>query len=283
MPFRLEFLQTARQAPRATSLDLRSMSKVLRGTQDRSGAFAGSAALGGAFSHTAWAFDSLKALHEELPVGGVEPFLMAGLQDNTPLPVKEFAALTRCWLHFPKRLEEGVRDVLLKRYADYSNGDGFFDLPGESKAPTMRALFWGLAAGDALSVPPPAAEVLARALDVASAETLVDQARGVFFRRTLNASTKAEDVGELLESMRDPHGGFRNLPDAVTADIIATAYALFLRAAFRLPMPREQRACHIDFLEAMHVQGVGFSRDYTSKEPDPEAFFHALMALGHLA
>jgi len=293
MSLRQEFLQPARNASRVQTVELRGMGDAILSGQKRDGGFAFPGAKTSSCIQTAWALEALTALREELPVKEVRQFLEAVKQEQHEVAIAEFAGLVRCWLHYPKELENGVRLELVEQLRRFSTPQGFVEQPGQDLV-SVGAQYWGMAAAQELGVAPPPAERLLAALEgCRDAETgaycnnrrevsLLATSQAVSIYRQLGKSIDQAVVTALLERTEDEHGGFRDYCEELSPDVRTTAHALHLAAAVRASLLRK-KAMLLDYLEAMRVAGGAFCRDWSHGDPDAESTFHGLVALGHLA
>jgi len=294
MSLRQEFLQPARNAFRVSTMELRGMADAILLGQKTDGGFAFPGAKTSSCIQTAWALEALTALREELPVRKVRRFLDAVGNTREQLAIAEFSGYVRCWLHFPKELENGARSRLIELLGKFSQPCGWVERPGDEASCSVAAQFWGMAAAQDLGMIPPPAERMLGALeqfhDTASGGwrnhcdeiSILATSQAVSVMRQLGKTVDPSAITRLLEASEDAHGGYRDLSNELTPDVRATAHALHLAAAVRASLLR-RRAILLDFLEAMRVAGGAFCRDWSHDDPDAESTFHGLVALGHLA
>lgn len=293
MSLRQEFLQPAQNASHALTVELRGMGDAILSGQKPDGGFAFPGAKTSSCIQTAWALEALTALHEELPVKEVRQFLDAVKQQQQNLAIAEFAGLVRCWLHYPKELENGMRLELVEQLRCFSTPDGFVEQPGQGLV-SVGAQYWGMAATQELGVAsPPADRVLAALERCRDTQTgaycnpcgqvsLLATSQAVSIFRQFGKTIDRGVITALLERTEDEHGGYRDDSGEFSPDVRTTAHALHLAAAVRASILR-RKAMLLDFLEAMRVAGGAFCRDWSHGDPDAESTFHGLVALGHLA
>ncbi len=289
MTFRREMLQVARLAPKVLgdSVDLvntfvRSQWNADGGVRDRGGV--------SDLYYAVFGLECLQAIQQPLPHATAS--WLRTFADGTGLDFVHRCCLARAWAivdraHAPASLSAGV-------LAFRSSDGGFAQRPGEAIG-NAYAAYLALGALQDLGVDlPPAIEVLAsveacRSRDGGYANhpggsvgTTPTTVAAAFVRHVYGAPIDRA-VGDWLDGLRHPQGGFRANAQVPMPDLLSTATALHALACLgRDPTPAHVDA-DLDFVDSLWTNSGAFHGHWAEDALDVEYTYYGLLALGHLS
>ena len=291
---RLEMLQVARLAPKmlGDSADLvraffaRQIAEE-GGGRDRDGR--------PDLYYTIFALAGLQAMQADVPVSGVERWLLA-FGDGAALDFVHLGALARCWAAVGlEKVPPGLAAAVLARIEGFRSRDGGYDGDAGSEHGNAYGCFVALGAYQDLRAEPPEPLRMVQCLKfLETPDGAWANARGLRIGST-NATAAAVTLlhqlgmpvhagaGDWLLAQAHPDGGFRAMPAAPLPDLLSTATTLHALACLEKPVPEPIRDRCLDFIDTLWSAEGGFHGHWADDHLDAEYTFYGLLALGHLS
>jgi len=248
--------------------------------------------------YTVFLLEGLIALHQDLPVQQVRPYLDR-FGDGADLDLVHLTCLARCRAALKTDANSGnhhdpERDRrLAERIESYRAADGGYGSTRGAERGTVYHGFLALGALQDLGATPADPDGLSRsiaslALDDGAfgnqpgvpAGTTPTTAAAVTVLRQLGAPVPPASAAWLLARAR-PEGGFQATANAPIPDLLSTATALHALAGLHVPF-KHLKEPTLDFLDSLWT-GRAFIGNWTEDEPDCEYTYYALLSLGHLS
>ena len=289
MTFRREMLQVARLAPKVLgdSVDLvnifvRAQWNADGGVRDRGGV--------SDLYYAVFGLECLQALQQPLPA--ITASWLRTFADGAALDFVHRCCLARAWAivdraSAPTSLIDGVLNF---RCSD----GGFAQRVGETTGNAYAAYLAIGALQDLAADLPPAVEVLSsleacRSRDGGyanhpggSMSTTPTTVAAVFVRHVYGAAID-RTVGDWLDSLRHPQGGFRANAQVPMPDLLSTATALHALACLGRDPTSEQVDADLDFVDSLWTNNGAFHGHWAEEALDVEYTYYGLLALGHLS
>lgn len=289
MSIRAGLIKAARRACPADGITIEKAAAVFLRKLNLDGGFRGKGTQSDLY-YTGFALMSLTALRQSLELPHLCDFLDS-FGDGDGLDLAHLAALVR-GRFLTDRLTPAAVSVLAERLETFRCKDGAYHHLCSGNEGSAYGCFLALGAYQDLSLPLPDAVAILDCIDKLKTDSgyyneamlpLVSApgtAAAVNTLTELGRPVDPRDVDWLFTS-RDPHGGFKVMPAAPTADLLSTAVALHTLAAVGADL---EPIRHIDcaYVLGLWNDRVGFCQNRIDPISDCEYCFYGLLSLGHL-
>ena len=282
-------LQVARLAPKVLGDSVGLVDTFVRSQWNADGGVRDRAGVSDLY-YAVFGLECLQALQQPLPEATTAWLRTFG--DGAALDFVHRCCLARAWAIVDR---DGAPASLAAGVSAFRSADGgFAQRPGEATGNAYAAYLALGALQDLGCGLPPAVEVLAsveacRSRDGGYANhpggsvgTTPTTVAAVFVRHVYGAVIE-RTVGDWLDGMRHPQGGFRANGQVPMPDLLSTATALHALACLGRDPTSAQVDADLDYVDSLWTNSGAFHGHWAEEALDVEYTYYGLLALGHLS
>ncbi|MFP6905512.1 MAG: prenyltransferase/squalene oxidase repeat-containing protein [Verrucomicrobiota bacterium] len=292
MSLRLEMLQVARLSPNLLSNSTASIVDFVHAQQNQDGGFSDLNGKSDVY-YTMFALLCLQALHQDLPVDSVTPYLDTFSELDT-LDFVHLSCLARCYDCLASH-DEDRSQRMMGEIEQYRSRDGGYH-PDQKHAEqgTIYGCFLAVGSYQDLGGEFPEPAAMARCLASLRTEDGAYANEAALPVGTTPATTAAvtllryldhpvdQQVGKWILQQCHQDGGFFAMPFAPIPDLLTTATALHALETLEVSFEHLKEPC-LNFIDSLWSTKGAFYGNWEEETLDCEYTFYGLLALGYLS